>query len=93
MAAGNTDAHLKNFGLVCADLSDVRLAPMFDMVTTKVYAPCRNATQRIAAGLEAASAELAAFGRARPEFGAWCARRTRPGRGCPARDAARQATR
>lgn len=109
MAAGNTDAHLKNFGLVYADLSDVRLAPMFDMVTTKVYAPYRNdipaisvagkklgepdktlvrfaqeragltmarlrdMAQRIAAGLEAASAELAVFGRARPEFGALCA--------------------
>jgi serine/threonine-protein kinase HipA len=109
MAAGNTDAHLKNFGLVYADLSHVRLAPMFDMVTTKVYAPYRNdvpaisvagkklgepdktlvrfaqeragltmsrmreMAQRIAAGLEAASTEMAAFGRARPEFGALCA--------------------
>jgi hypothetical protein len=46
MAAGNTDAHLKNFGLVYADLSDVRLAPMFDRVTTKVYAPYRSASRQ-----------------------------------------------
>lgn len=50
MAAGNTDAHLKNFGLVYADLSDVRLAPMFDRVTAKVYAPCRSAAHRGRAG-------------------------------------------
>ena len=46
MAAGNTDAHLKNFGLVYADLSDVRRAPMFDRVTTKVYAPYRSASRQ-----------------------------------------------
>lgn len=42
MAAGNTDAHLKNFGLLYANASDVRLAPLFDLVTTKVYAQYRN---------------------------------------------------
>ncbi|MGJ7610107.1 MULTISPECIES: type II toxin-antitoxin system HipA family toxin [unclassified Variovorax] len=42
MAVGNTDAHLKNFGLVYGDASSVRLAPMFDMVTTKVYPQYKN---------------------------------------------------
>lgn len=42
MAVGNTDAHLKNFGLLYGDASDVRLAPMFDMVTTKVYPQYKN---------------------------------------------------
>lgn len=42
MAVGNTDAHLKNFGLVYGNASDVRLAPMFDMVTTRVYPPYAN---------------------------------------------------
>jgi serine/threonine-protein kinase HipA len=104
MAAGNTDAHLKNFGLVYADASDVRLAPMFDMVTTKVYpqykndipaisvagkklqapdktfvrfaqeragltqARLREMAQRVAAGLEEASAEMAVHSRAHPAF-------------------------
>ena len=30
MAAGNTDAHLKNFGLLYNGTDDVRLAPLFD---------------------------------------------------------------
>lgn len=42
MAARNTDAHLKNFGLLYSSIADVRLAPMFDMVTTKVYPQYRN---------------------------------------------------
>jgi serine/threonine-protein kinase HipA len=42
MAARNTDAHLKNFGLLYSSVADVRLAPMFDMVTTKVYPQYRN---------------------------------------------------
>jgi serine/threonine-protein kinase HipA len=36
----NGDAHLKNFGLIYSDPSDhssIRLAPMFDVVTTSVY--------------------------------------------------------
>ena len=36
----NGDAHLKNFGLIYthpADLSSVRLAPLFDVVTTSAY--------------------------------------------------------
>jgi len=33
----NGDAHLKNFGVLYTGLSDVRLAPMFDVVTTSVY--------------------------------------------------------
>ncbi|CAN5384731.1 type II toxin-antitoxin system HipA family toxin [soil metagenome] len=41
-AVGNTDAHLKNFGLVYSDASNVRLAPMFDMVTTRIYPQYRN---------------------------------------------------
>ncbi len=42
MAARNTDAHLKNFGLLYSSIADVRLAPMFDMVTTKVYPQYRT---------------------------------------------------
>ncbi|SEB22505.1 type II toxin-antitoxin system HipA family toxin [Variovorax sp. YR216] len=42
MAARNTDAHLKNFGLLYSGIGDARLAPMFDMVTTKVYPQYRN---------------------------------------------------
>jgi len=36
----NGDAHLKNFGLLYATpFQDVRLAPIYDMVTTSVYIP------------------------------------------------------
>lgn len=34
----NGDAHLKNFGMLYSTESDVRLAPMFDVVTTAIYA-------------------------------------------------------
>lgn len=33
----NGDAHLKNFGLLYRSLEQVRLAPMFDVVTTSIY--------------------------------------------------------
>lgn len=33
----NGDAHLKNFGVLYSSESDVRLAPMFDVVTTSIY--------------------------------------------------------
>jgi serine/threonine-protein kinase HipA len=33
----NGDVHLKNFGVLYSDASDVRLAPMFDVVTTRIY--------------------------------------------------------
>jgi serine/threonine-protein kinase HipA len=33
----NGDAHLKNFGMLYASEDDVRLAPMFDVVTTSIY--------------------------------------------------------
>jgi len=33
----NGDGHLKNFGVLYTDASDVRLAPMFDVVTTRIY--------------------------------------------------------
>jgi serine/threonine-protein kinase HipA len=33
----NGDAHLKNFGLLYRSANDVRLAPMFDVVTTSIY--------------------------------------------------------
>jgi serine/threonine-protein kinase HipA len=33
----NGDAHLKNFGVLYRDESDIRLAPMFDVVTTAIY--------------------------------------------------------
>jgi len=33
----NGDAHLKNFGMLYANDRDVRLSPMFDVVTTAIY--------------------------------------------------------
>lgn len=33
----NGDAHLKNFGLIYHDATDVRLSPLFDVVTTSIY--------------------------------------------------------
>ena len=33
----NGDGHLKNFGVLYGDANDVRLAPMFDVVTTRIY--------------------------------------------------------
>jgi serine/threonine-protein kinase HipA len=33
----NGDAHLKNFGMLYSDADDVRLSPVFDVVTTAVY--------------------------------------------------------
>ncbi len=39
-AVRNGDAHLKNFGVVYDDTrSDVRLAPVYDIVTTSAYLP------------------------------------------------------
>jgi serine/threonine-protein kinase HipA len=39
-ALRNGDAHLKNFGLVYDDVQgEVRLAPVYDLVTTSVYLP------------------------------------------------------
>jgi serine/threonine-protein kinase HipA len=35
--ASNGDGHLKNYGVLYKNLSDVRLAPMFDVVTTSIY--------------------------------------------------------
>lgn len=39
MAIRNGDAHLKNFGLLYGTESDVRLAPVYDMLTMAAYAP------------------------------------------------------
>lgn len=33
----NGDGHLKNFGVLYSSIHDVRLAPMFDVVTTSIY--------------------------------------------------------
>ncbi len=33
----NGDGHLKNFGVLYSDARDVRLAPVFDVVTTSIY--------------------------------------------------------
>ncbi len=33
----NGDGHLKNFGVLYSGMDDVRLAPMFDVVTTSIY--------------------------------------------------------
>jgi len=38
MMVGNGDAHLKNFGVLYHGVADdIRLAPMFDVVTTRIY--------------------------------------------------------
>lgn len=39
----NGDAHLKNFGVLYTDTSDMRIAPMFDVVTTAIYEYSRYA--------------------------------------------------
>jgi serine/threonine-protein kinase HipA len=39
MAIRNGDAHLKNFGFVYSSTHDVRLSPVFDMLSMSVYAP------------------------------------------------------
>jgi serine/threonine-protein kinase HipA len=39
MAIRNGDAHLKNFGFVYSSTQDVRLSPVFDMLSMSVYAP------------------------------------------------------
>lgn len=39
MALRNGDAHLKNFGLTYSTTSDVRMAPVYDMVSMSAYAP------------------------------------------------------
>ena len=33
----NGDGHLKNYGVVYHDETDIRLSPMFDVVTTSIY--------------------------------------------------------
>lgn len=38
----NGDAHLKNFGLLYRSREDIRLAPMFDVVTTSIYRYARS---------------------------------------------------
>ncbi len=38
----NGDAHLKNFGVLYSSTADVRLAPLYDLVTTTGYAALRN---------------------------------------------------
>lgn len=35
--ASNGDGHLKNYGVLYKNLNDLRLAPMFDVVTTSIY--------------------------------------------------------
>jgi serine/threonine-protein kinase HipA len=39
MALRNGDAHAKNFGLTYTNFDDVRLSPVYDMVTMSAYAP------------------------------------------------------
>ena len=39
----NGDAHLKNFGVLYRSAHDIRLAPMFDVVTTSIYRYARYA--------------------------------------------------
>lgn len=38
----NGDAHLKNFALLYSGIADVRLAPLYDVVTTTAYPNLRN---------------------------------------------------
>ncbi|TAL65728.1 MAG: type II toxin-antitoxin system HipA family toxin [Burkholderiaceae bacterium] len=50
MASRNTDAHLKNFGLCYTGIQDVRLAPIYDMVTTMAYPQYRSDVQAMSIG-------------------------------------------
>jgi serine/threonine-protein kinase HipA len=45
---GNGDAHLKNFGVLYESESDVRLSPMFDVVSTSIYVKRQLAGESIA---------------------------------------------
>jgi serine/threonine-protein kinase HipA len=45
---GNGDAHLKNFGVLYERESDVRLSPMFDVVSTSIYVKRQLAGESIA---------------------------------------------
>jgi serine/threonine-protein kinase HipA len=40
----NGDAHLKNFGVLYSSETDIRLAPMFDVLTTSIYKYTRFGT-------------------------------------------------
>lgn len=40
----NGDAHLKNFGVLYSNETDIRLAPMFDVLTTSIYKYTRFGT-------------------------------------------------
>ena len=40
----NGDAHMKNFGVLYTDESDIRLSPMFDVLTTSIYKYTRFGT-------------------------------------------------
>ena len=42
MAIRNGDAHLKNFGVLYSGIDNVRLSPVYDMVTMSAYAPRRQ---------------------------------------------------
>lgn len=42
LAVGNSDAHLKNFGLIYDNTGNVRLSPTFDVLSVRVYPQFRN---------------------------------------------------
>ena len=50
MAIGNTDAHLKNYGLLYSGIEDVRIAPTFDVVCTRAYPQYANDIGSISVG-------------------------------------------
>lgn len=54
----NGDGHLRNFGVLYTDLNDMRLAPMFDVVTTRI---CRYARLQGGADLEDQTLALKLF--------------------------------
>ena len=67
---GNGDAHLKSYGVLYTDTADVRLAPLHDAVTTRVYPVLADETPALAiAGRRAWRAKPGTWRR----FGAHCA--------------------
>lgn len=42
LCIGNSDAHLKNFGLIYTGTNDVRLSPLYDLVSVKSFEEFKN---------------------------------------------------
>lgn len=45
---GNTDMHLKNFSLITEDISNITLAPCYDLLSTRLLIPLQNDPEDLA---------------------------------------------